>query len=244
MSAGTSTKLPRRRTAPRSSVTVRKPMIVVVPQASPQLQRREFVKSLVEYPAALLLFVLALPVMIAAIGLIRATSRGPAIYSQIRVGRAGRVFTIHKLRTMYHDCESLTGPRWALPGDPRITPFGRICRKLHLDELPQLWNVLRGDMSLVGPRPERPEIVAQLRRSIPSYDARHVVRPGITGFAQVHLPPDTNIHSVKNKVAYDRFYIGRFTPGMDLFVYICTALKVVGLKSWYRRPPRRPTDEV
>lgn len=243
MSAGTSTKLPRRRTAPKSSPTMRSaPLIIRTP--SPQLRRRELAKTIVEYPIALAMFVLAVPVLIAAIGLIRATSRGPAIYSQKRVGRGGKLFTIYKLRTMQHDCESLTGPRWALPGDPRITPLGRIYRKLHIDELPQLWNVLRGDMALVGPRPERPEIVAQLRRSIPSYDARHVVKPGITGYAQVHLPPDTNIQSVKNKVAYDRFYIRRFTPGMDLFVYACTALKVVHLKSWYRRPPRRPTDEV
>ena len=244
MSAGTSTKLPRRRTAPKPQSALRSASAVVVCRPSEELRRREAIKTVVEYPAAMLLFASAMPAMLVAVALIRATSRGPAIYSQQRVGRGGRVFTIYKLRTMTHECESLTGPRWAMPGDPRITPLGRIYRALHINELPQLWNVLRGDMALVGPRPERPEIVAGLRRSIPSYDARHVVKPGITGYAQVHLPPDTNTQSVKNKVAYDRFYIRRMSIGMDLFVYACTALKVVHLKSWYRRPPRKPTDEV
>jgi lipopolysaccharide/colanic/teichoic acid biosynthesis glycosyltransferase len=161
------------------------------------------------------------------------------VYTQTRVGRGGRVFTIYKLRTMYHDCESLTGPRWALPGDPRITPVGKLLRALHIDELPQLWNVLTGDMSLVGPRPERPEICSQLRRAIPGYDRRHAVKPGITGFAQIHLPPDTCLRSVRNKVAYDRFSILRAGVGMELYILACTALKLVGLRRLYRRPPRR-----
>ena len=117
---------------------------------------------------------------------------------------------------MYHDCEKQTGPRWSPPNDPRITPFGRVLRKLHLDELPQLWNVLKGDMSLIGPRPERPEIVARLRESVPGYDRRHAVKPGITGYAQIHLPPDTCLRSVKNKLVYDLFYIRHRSPWMEL----------------------------
>jgi lipopolysaccharide/colanic/teichoic acid biosynthesis glycosyltransferase len=168
--------------------------------------------------------------------------RGPAVYTQTRVGRGGRVFTLYKVRTMYHDCESLTGPRWSTPGDPRVTPVGRVLRKLHLDELPQLWNVLRGDMSLVGPRPERPEIVKQLREQIVGYDRRHRVKPGITGFAQIHLPPDTCVRSVKNKLAYDLYYIRHRTAGMELFVLFATALKMFGLKRLYQRKPRFPTE--
>ncbi|MBY0514604.1 MAG: sugar transferase [Gemmataceae bacterium] len=186
---------------------------------------------------------LALPLMLACIAVVRLTSSGPAIYSQTRVGRGGRVFTLYKIRTMVHDCESLTGPRWSTPGDPRITPVGRVLRRLHLDELPQLLNVLRGDMSLVGPRPERPEIVKKLRHSVPGYDRRHAVKPGITGFAQVHLPPDTCVRSVKNKLVYDLFYIRNRGAGMELFVLAATALKLFGLRKLYQRKPRFPTDE-
>ena len=106
----------------------------------------------------------------------------------MRLGKNGRPFRLHKIRTMRHDCEKATGPRWAVPGDPRITPLGRFLRQTHLDELPQLWNVLRGEMSLVGPRPERPEFVPDLEQAIPHYRDRLLVRPGVTGLAQVQLP--------------------------------------------------------
>ena len=193
--------------------------------------------------AALALLIPALPLMALCVLLVRLTSAGPAVYSQTRVGRGGRVFTLYKIRSMVHDCESLTGPRWSLPGDPRITPLGRVLRALHLDELPQLFNVLRGDMSLVGPRPERPEIVKRLRLSVPGYDRRHAVKPGITGFAQVHLPPDSCIRSVKNKLAYDLFYIRRRSAALELVILFLTGLKLFGLKKLYQRKPRFPTDE-
>lgn len=230
--------------APKSARRVLNPPRQLEPHAPPPPWRRvEVLKAVAEYPAALALFVLALPVIAAAIIATRLSSRGPGLYCQRRVGRAGRVFTIIKVRTMAHDCESLTGPRWSVPGDPRITPLGAVLRKLHIDELPQLWNVLRGDMSLVGPRPERPEIVAQLAETLPAYHARHAVRPGITGYAQIHLPPDSNLRSVRNKLAYDRFYIRRMSAAFDVYVYACTLLKVLGLKRLYRRPPLRPTEE-
>lgn len=186
--------------------------------------------------------ILALPVVTACILAVRLTSRGPGIYTQTRVGRNGRIFTLYKIRTMRHNCESDTGPRWSPPGDTRITPIGRLFRKLHFDELPQLWNVLRGDMSLIGPRPERPEIVAKLRHSVPGYDRRHTVKPGITGFAQIHLPPDTCIRSVKNKVVYDLFYIRYRSPVLELFIMCATALKLLGMKRLYQRKPRIPTE--
>jgi lipopolysaccharide/colanic/teichoic acid biosynthesis glycosyltransferase len=201
------------------------------------------VKAATDLALAAGLLIVGLPLMLGCLLLIRLTSSGPAVYTQKRVGRGGRVFTLYKIRTMYHDCESLTGPRWCLPGDPRITPVGWWLRKLHLDELPQLINVIRGDMSLIGPRPERPEIVKQLRQSVPGYDRRHAVKPGITGFAQIHLPPDSCIRSVKNKLIYDVFYIRHRSVRMELFILFATALKLVGLKRLYQRKPWRPTEE-
>jgi lipopolysaccharide/colanic/teichoic acid biosynthesis glycosyltransferase len=200
-------------------------------------------KAAFDFALAAALFVLTLPLTAAVLLLVRATSRGPAIYSQTRVGRGGRVFVIYKVRTMYHECEKRTGIQWSVKGDPRITPVGRVLRALHLDELPQLWNVLIGDMSLVGPRPERPEIVSDLRVSIGGYDTRHAVRPGITGFAQIHLPPDSSIRTVWNKLVYDRHYIARMGPAMDVYCLACTGLKLLGLKRLYHRPPRRPAGE-
>ena len=245
-----STRLPPPPARPRTNAMMARRLSTpargpALPAALPApARRRAALKAVAEYPVAALLAVLAAPVVLLALATTKLTSRGPAIYSQTRVGRGGRVFTIYKIRTMYHDCESLTGPRWSVPGDPRITRLGGVFRKLHVDELPQLWNVLRGDMALVGPRPERPEIVDQLVESVPSYHARHVVRPGITGYAQIHLPPDSNLRSVRNKVAYDRFYIRKMGVGFDLYVYGCTLLKVVGLKRVYRRLPCKPTADV
>ena len=215
----------------------------VVPPPPARARRLARLKPLADYPVAAALLVLTGPVVLLAMGLVRATSRGPAVYRQTRVGKGGRRFVILKLRTMCHECESLTGPRWSIPGDPRITPVGKWLRRLHLDELPQLINVLRGEMSLVGPRPERPEIVDNLRKLVPGYDRRHAVKPGITGFAQVHLPPDTCVRSVKNKVAYDRFYLLRSGLRMEAALLACTLLKVVGLKRVYHRPPRKPAGD-
>jgi lipopolysaccharide/colanic/teichoic acid biosynthesis glycosyltransferase len=195
-----------------------------------------------EFSLTIVLAILAIPAILAAIVLVRITSSGPAIYTQTRVGRGGRTFTLYKIRTMQHDCESATGPRWSPPGDARVTSVGRILRKTHFDELPQLWNVLIGDMSLIGPRPERPEIASKLRLSVPGYDRRHAVKPGITGFAQIHLPPDTCIRSVKNKVVYDLFYIRHRSLGMELYILGATGLKLLGLKQLYQRKPRIPTE--
>jgi lipopolysaccharide/colanic/teichoic acid biosynthesis glycosyltransferase len=202
----------------------------------------EWVAVGANYTCAAVLFVIALPVMVACVLLVRFTSRGPGIYTQTRVGRGGRIFTLYKIRTMQHNCESKTGPQWCKPGDPRITPLGNVLRRLHLDELPQLWNVLKGDMNLIGPRPERPEIVAKLRVSVPGYDRRHAVKPGITGFAQIHLPPDSCLRSVRNKLVYDLFYIRHRTAFLALAILFATGLKLLGLKKMYQRKPRIPTE--
>src|SRR5262249_14297707 len=137
-------------------------------------------------------------------------------------------FRIYKLRTMTHNCEKISGARWSTPGDTRITWLGRFLRRTHLDELPQLWNVLKGDMSLVGPRPERPEFLPELERAVPRYRERLHVKPGVTGLAQVQLPADVDVASVRRKVAYDLHYIRRLGFWLDLRLIACTALRVLG----------------
>src|ERR1043166_4902563 len=148
-------------------------------------------KSSLDFVCALLLLVLTSPIILVAAIAVKLTSRGPVFYSQTRTGKNGKPFTIFKIRTMTHNCESLTGARWACEGDPRITWIGNWLRRTHIDELPQLWNVLRGEMSLVGPRPERPEFVVGLEQAFPDYRKRLAVKPGLSGLAQIQLPADT-----------------------------------------------------
>jgi lipopolysaccharide/colanic/teichoic acid biosynthesis glycosyltransferase len=210
------------------------------PPAPPAADERA--RAAVDFALAALALVPALPLLALCAALVRLTSRGPAVYAQTRVGRGGAVFTLYKIRTMYHDCERLTGPQWSAPGDARVTPVGRVLRKLHLDELPQLFNVLRGDMALVGPRPERPEIVRRLREAVVGYDRRHAVKPGITGFAQIHLPPDTCLRSVRNKLVYDLFYLRSRSWRAEALILFATGLKALGLKRLYYRAPRVPTE--
>jgi lipopolysaccharide/colanic/teichoic acid biosynthesis glycosyltransferase len=167
--------------------------------------------------------------LVLAAVLIRLTSPGPVFYGQLRLGQAGRLFTIYKLRTMEHNCEARTGIQWSSPGDPRVTPIGRFLRRSHIDELPQLWNVLRGEMSLVGPRPERPELVAILEKDIPRYRERLQVKQGLTGVAQLLLPPDTDLDSVRAKVAYDLYYIQHLGLGLDLRTLFSTPLYLAGM---------------
>jgi lipopolysaccharide/colanic/teichoic acid biosynthesis glycosyltransferase len=186
-------------------------------------------KVVPEWILACILFVVFLPLLLVLMLLVRLTSRGPAIYKQTRVGLHGRQYRIYKLRTMYVDAEKHTGPVWAKPNDSRVTPFGRFLRKTHLDEIPQLVNVIRGDMGLIGPRPERPEFVERLAREIPGYMERHVVRPGITGLAQIHLPPDQDIDGVRVKLAYDLHYIKTANFWLDVRILCCTALRLFGL---------------
>jgi lipopolysaccharide/colanic/teichoic acid biosynthesis glycosyltransferase len=188
-------------------------------------------KNAADFVLAALLTVPAVPLILLAALAVRLTSRGPAFYSQTRVGEDGRLFTIWKIRSMIHNCESLTGPRWSMPGDPRVTRIGAFLRASHLDELPQLLNVLRGEMSLIGPRPERPEFVPELERELPGYWQRLTVRPGVTGLAQVQLPPDTDLHSVRRKLAHDLFYIRHLSPWLDARLLLCTAAYALGLPS-------------
>lgn len=195
----------------------------------PRPRGYEAVKAIADFSIALVLSVLLAPVMLAVMLIVKRTSPGPAIYSQERVGRDGRRYTIYKVRSMYHNCEGASGPQWCKVGDDRITPFGRFLRKSHLDELPQLWNVLKGEMSLVGPRPERPVFVKELRRTFPHYEDRLLVRPGVTGLAQVQLPPDTDLESVRRKLVRDVHYVERLDFWLDLRILLVTGLGLVGL---------------
>ncbi|HMO35147.1 MAG TPA: sugar transferase [Gemmatales bacterium] len=150
-------------------------------------------KTIFDCLAAGFIFLVTLPVVLISALLVKLTSRGPALYTQMRLGQNGKPYVIYKLRSMYHDCERFSGIRWSSKGDNRVTPFGKFLRKSHIDELPQLWNVMRGEMSLIGPRPERPELVVSLEKALPRYRDRLLVKPGLTGLAQIQLPPDTDI---------------------------------------------------
>jgi lipopolysaccharide/colanic/teichoic acid biosynthesis glycosyltransferase len=200
-------------------------MITVAAARSPYLTLR----ALADRLAALVMLIAAAPVIGLSALLVKLTSRGPAFYTQTRLGLRGRLFTIYKLRTMIHNCESLTGPRWSIPGDPRVTPLGCFLRATHLDELPQLINVLRGDMSLIGPRPERPEFLSDLEQAFPHYTNRLAIRPGVTGLAQIQLPADTDLDSVRRKLAFDLYYIHKVGLWLDLRILICTAFYAAGV---------------
>jgi lipopolysaccharide/colanic/teichoic acid biosynthesis glycosyltransferase len=176
---------------------------------------------------ALLVGFVVLPIIALLAVLIKLTSRGPVFYSQTRVGRAGPPFTIWKIRSMYNNCEQYSGARWSQAGDPRVMPLGRILRRTHLDELPQLWNVLRGDMSLIGPRPERPEFVPQLEQGIPCFRERLLVLPGVTGLAQIHLGPDTDLESVERTLMFDLYYIKHLSFLNDLRILLATTIHVI-----------------
>jgi lipopolysaccharide/colanic/teichoic acid biosynthesis glycosyltransferase len=191
------------------------------------------------YAARLLgavLLVVAGPLIALLVGLVRCTSSGPGLYRQQRTGRLGKEFMMYKIRTMYKDAESISGPTWCIPGDSRITPVGRVLRFLHLDELPQLINVVRGEMDLIGPRPERQEIVADLESHILRYWQRHLVLPGMTGLAQINLPPDLTVECVRRKLVLDVEYIRRANLWLDVRVLICTVLRVIGLR-YHRAAP-------
>ena len=190
-------------------------------------RRLEALKRLSDIVTALIGLVLASPLMLMVWLALRFGSTGPAIYSQTRVGKDGVTFTIHKFRSMRVDAEAVSGAVWAQENDPRVTRLGRFLRRTRLDELPQLWNVLRGDMSFVGPRPERPEFIAELTRQIPFYGQRHVVRPGLTGWAQVRHRYGASVDDAQEKLQYDLFYIKNMSFAFDLYVMLETVKTVL-----------------
>jgi exopolysaccharide biosynthesis polyprenyl glycosylphosphotransferase len=179
-------------------------------------------KRLASITVSLIGLFLSLPLLPFVILAIKWTSRGSVFYRQRRVGHDGAVFYCHKFRTMRADAEADSGPTWASDQDPRITAVGRLLRKSRIDEIPQLWNVLKGEMSLVGPRPERPEFVQELLKEIPYYDLRHTVRPGITGWAQIRYRYGSSVEDAKEKLRYDLFYIKNMSPWLDLLIFFRT----------------------
>ncbi|HYT74805.1 MAG TPA: TIGR03013 family XrtA/PEP-CTERM system glycosyltransferase [Vicinamibacterales bacterium] len=184
-------------------------------------------KRAIDVLGAIVGIVVTLPIMAVVAITIKATSRGGVLYRQSRVGLRGHVFTIYKFRSMRADAEQQTGAVWATPDDNRVTAAGRWFRRIRLDELPQLWNVLRGDMSIVGPRPERPEFVTTLTKEIPFYGQRHAVRPGLTGWAQVCYTYGASVEDAMEKLQYDLFYIKNRSLGLDLFIAAKTVKTVL-----------------
>jgi sugar transferase (PEP-CTERM system associated) len=172
-------------------------------------------------------FLVTLPIMVIVAIAIKVMSPGPAMFTQQRVGCNGRLFTLYKFRSMRPNAEAITGAVWATPDDQRVTPVGRFLRRARLDELPQFWNVLRGDMSLIGPRPERPEFVSDLTQQIPFYGQRHVVKPGLTGWAQVQYAYGASVDDALQKLQYDLFYVKNMSIGLDVFIIFKTIQTVV-----------------
>ena len=202
------------------------PLIEVMPDPMPSWEK--FTKRTFDIILSLCILVVTAPLFLVLIVLIKITSPGPAVFSQERLGLYGKPFIIYKFRTMYEDAEARSGPVWATENDPRITPLGFWLRKLRLDEIPQLYNVLKGDMSLVGP-PDRngPIFVNKFKKEIPLYTRRLRVRPGITGWAQVKWKYDESMEDVIEKTKYDLFYVENMSLRMDFKILLNTIATVV-----------------
>jgi sugar transferase (PEP-CTERM system associated) len=205
-----------------STRDLRPSQLVFTTELGPQ-PRNLMLQALYSTFVALVALVLAAPIMLLVALLVKLTSSGPILYRQTRVGMNGVPFTVFKFRTMRTDAEEGTGAVWAKKNDPRVTPIGRYLRASRLDEFPQLFNVLRGEMSVVGPRPERPEFVRTLTEQIPFYRQRHSVRPGITGWAQVNYKYGDTLEDTIIKLEYDLYYIKNLSPSLDLFIMFHTA---------------------
>ncbi|MEM1043091.1 MAG: sugar transferase [Bacteroidota bacterium] len=196
------------------------PLIEVLPEPIPAWEKST--KRILDVGVSAAVLLAGLPLWLAVAALVKLTSPGPAIYRQTRTGRHGRPFTMYKFRTMEDNAERHTGPVWAQKGDPRYTSIGERLRALRLDEVPQFWNVLKGEMSLVGPRPERPYFVEKLAREIPLYSRRHRIQPGVTGLAQVKWRYDQDLDDVRQKLKYDLFYIENMSLRMDFQILLQT----------------------
>ncbi len=204
------------------------PLVEINPEILTIQQR--FAKRLVDIVLATLVVVPAFPVWLLVALAIKIESRGPVFYRQERIGQNGKRFTINKFRSMVHDAETVTGPVWAEAEDPRITKVGRFLRWFRLDEVPQFINVLAGDMSVVGPRPERPFFVQKLVEQFPFYYRRHRIRPGITGWAQIKQSYDSSLSDVREKLKYDFFYIENISLSLDSLIMLRTVLVMLSGK--------------
>ena len=196
------------------------PLIEIFPELMPAWERS--IKRLIDILFSLIAMFLFLPLWILIAIIIKIDSLGSVFYNQKRVGRDGKIFQVRKFRSMYYDAELMTGPVWANKNDARITRFGRLLRKGRIDEVPQLINVLKGEMSLIGPRPERPYFVEELKKEIPYYTRRLRVRPGITGWAQIKHEYDSSMEDVRKKLQYDFYYLENMSLRMDLKIILNT----------------------
>lgn len=204
------------------------PLIEISPDVMPFWEK--VMKRLIDIVVSVVTLILFLPLFLLIYIVIKLDSEGPGLYSQKRVGKNGRNFTIYKFRTMQNDAENETGPTWAQEDDPRVTSVGKWLRKMRLDELPQILNVLKGEMSLVGPRPERPFFVEKFKKDIPMYSRRLRVKPGITGWAQVKWKYDSSLDDVMEKTKYDLFYVENMSLRMDFKILINTLFSIIRAK--------------
>lgn len=186
------------------------------------------VQRIFDFVFSIVILIFTAPVLLVTVVMIRLDSPGPILYRQERVGKNNKCFTLFKFRSMRQDAESGTGPQWAGVNDDRITDVGRFIRKTRIDELPQLFNVLSGHMSIIGPRPERPFFVSQLEQQIPHYRQRHRVRPGVTGWAQINYPYGASVEDAREKLAYDLYYV----KNKSLFLDIVILLQTVRVVLW------------
>lgn len=207
------------------------PLIDINPQLMTDWERAA--KRIIDIVVSFLMLLVSAPIILATAIAIKLDSDGPVIYKQERSGLNGKVFKVYKFRSMYQDAEKRTGPVWSQKDDPRITKVGRFIRRVRIDELPQIWNVFKGEMSLVGPRPERPFFVEQLAKEIPYYKRRLRVRPGITGWAQVKHKYDESVEDVKTKLQFDLFYIENMSLKTDIKILFRTVFVVLFGKGHY-----------
>jgi sugar transferase (PEP-CTERM system associated) len=184
-------------------------------------------KRLFDVIASSILLLITMPIVIVFAILVKLESKGPAFYRQVRVGLFGQPYSVLKLRSMRQDAEVSGKAVWAEKNDPRITLIGKFIRKVRIDELPQTWNVLKGEMSFVGPRPERPEFVADLEQQLSYYAERHMVKPGITGWAQINYPYGASIDDARHKLEYDLYYAKNYTPFLDILILLQTIRVVI-----------------
>jgi len=201
------------------------PLIDIMPELMPEWEKK--LKRLMDIVFSLILLIVTSPITLLAAIAIKLESEGPVFYKQERMGMNGKIFKIIKFRTMINDAEKYTGPVWSTKNDPRITKVGKFLRKVRLDEIPQAINILKGDMSFVGPRPERPYFVEKLSKEIPLYKRRLKVRPGLTGWAQVKHKYDESIEDVKIKLRYDLFYIENMSLRLDFKIILRTIFVVL-----------------
>ena len=204
------------------------PLIEILPQLMPDWEKQ--IKRLIDIFISIIVILFFSPLWILGAIIIKLSSRGPIFFRQKRVGQNEKIFEILKFRSMVDKAEKETGAVWAAENDPRITRVGNILRKTRIDEIPQFINILFNDMSLIGPRPERPQIVNRLKNKIPLYNRRHRMKPGITGWAQIKGGYDTSIEDVQKKLEYDLFYLENMSLRMDLKIMLRTAYTMIAGK--------------